>query len=32
MWDKLILKEKDYEQLTKGIATGCGLGIVIGAR
>lgn len=31
MWDKLILKEKDYERLTKGIAFGVGIGIVIGA-
>lgn len=31
MWDKLILKEKDYEILTKGIASGIGIGILIGA-
>ena len=31
MWDKLILKEKDYEILTKGIASGIGIGIWIGA-
>lgn len=31
MCDKLILKEKDYEILTKGIACGVGVGIIIGA-
>lgn len=31
MWGKLILKEKDYEILTKGIASGIGIGILIGA-
>ena len=28
---KLILSEKDYEYLTKGLASGVGLGIIIGA-
>ena len=31
MWGKLILKEKDCEILTKGIASGIGIGILIGA-
>lgn len=31
MLEKFILSEKDYEYLTKGIATGVGMGIVIGA-
>ena len=30
MWSKLILKEKDYEILTKGIVSGVGIGILIG--
>lgn len=30
MWGKLILKEKDYEILTKGIASGVGIRILIG--
>lgn len=30
MLDKLILSDKDYEYLTKGIAIGVGIGIVIG--
>ena len=29
MWGKLILKEKDCEILTKGIASGVGIGILI---
>lgn len=29
-WEKIILSEKDYEYLTKGIAAGVGLGIIIG--
>ena len=28
--EKIILSEKDYEYLTKGIAAGVGLGIIIG--
>lgn len=28
--EKMILSEKDYEYLTKGIAAGVGLGIIIG--
>ena len=28
MWGKLILKEKDCEILTKGIASGVGIGIL----
>ena len=31
MWKKLILSEKDYEYLTKGLAAGVGLGIIIGS-
>lgn len=31
MWGKLILKEKDCEILTNGIASGIGIGILIGA-
>ena len=31
MWKKLILSEKDYEYLTKGLASGVGLGIIIGS-
>ena len=31
MWKKLILSEKDYEYLTKGLAGGVGIGIIIGA-
>ncbi|MEN8076372.1 hypothetical protein ABFP60_05370 [Clostridioides difficile] len=31
MWKKLILSEKDYEYLTKGLALGVGVGIIIGA-
>ena len=31
MLKKLILSEKDYEYLTKGLASGVGLGIIIGA-
>lgn len=30
MLEKIILSDKDYEYLTKGIAMGVGLGIVIG--
>lgn len=30
MWGKLILKEKDYEILTKWIVSGVGIGILIG--
>ena len=30
MWGKLILKEKDCEILTKGIASGVGIGILSG--
>ena len=30
MLGKLILKEKDYEILTKGIVSGVGIGILIG--
>ena len=31
MWKKLILSEKDYEYLTKGLAGGVGIAIIIGA-
>ena len=31
MWKKLILSEKDYEYLTKGLAAGVGIGIIIGS-
>lgn len=31
MWKKLILSEKDYEYLTKGLASGVGLGVIIGS-
>lgn len=31
MWKKLILSEKDYEYLTKGLAVGVGLGIIVGS-
>lgn len=31
VWKKLILSEKDYEYLTKGLASGVGLGIIIGS-
>lgn len=31
MWKKLILSEKDYEYLTKGLALGVGLGTILGA-
>ncbi|WP_195999473.1 hypothetical protein [Clostridium sp. 1001271B_151109_B4] len=31
MWKKLILSEKDYEYLTKGLTAGVGLGIIIGS-
>lgn len=31
MWKKLILSEKDYEYLTKGLALGVGIGTIIGA-
>lgn len=31
MWKKLILSEKDYEYLTKGLASGVGSGIIIGS-
>ena len=31
MWGKLILTEKDYEYLSKGIAIGVGSGIIVGA-
>ena len=31
MWKKLILSEKDYEYLTKGLASGVGIGIIIGS-
>lgn len=31
MWEKLILNEKDYEYLSKGIAIGVGIGIILGA-
>lgn len=30
VWKKLILSEKDYEYLTKGLACGVGSGIIIG--
>lgn len=30
MLDKLVLSDKDYEYLTKGIAGGVGLGILLG--
>ena len=30
MLEKLILSDKDYEYLTKGIAIGVGIGIIIG--
>ena len=30
MWDKLILDDKDYEILTKGIASGVFIGTIIG--
>lgn len=29
--EKIILSDKDYEYLTKGIAIGVGLGVLIGA-
>ncbi|WP_195999329.1 hypothetical protein [Clostridium sp. 1001271B_151109_B4] len=28
--EKIILSEKDYEYLTKGIAAGVGIGIIVG--
>ncbi|MBX9136242.1 MULTISPECIES: hypothetical protein [unclassified Clostridium] len=31
MWKKLILSEKDYEYLTKGLASGVGIGIITGS-
>ncbi len=31
MWRKLVLSEKDYEYLAKGIASGVGIGTTIGA-
>lgn len=31
MWKKLILLEKDYEYLTKGLASGVGIGIITGS-
>lgn len=31
MWKKLILSEKDYEYLTKGLAVGVGIGIIVGS-
>ena len=31
MLKKLILSEKDYEYLTKGLAIGVGIGIIIGS-
>lgn len=30
MLDKLVLSDKDYEYLTKGIAGGVGIGILLG--
>lgn len=30
MWDKLMLNDKDYEILTKGIASGVFIGTIIG--
>lgn len=30
MLDKLILSDKDYEYLTKGIAWGVGIGVLVG--
>ena len=30
MLEKLILSDKDYEYLTKGIAIGVGIGIIVG--
>ncbi len=30
MLDKIILSDKDYEYLTKGIAMGVGIGVLIG--
>ena len=30
MLDKLVLSDKDYEYLTKGIAGGVGLGVLVG--
>jgi len=31
VWKKLILSEKDYEYLTKGLASGVGIGIITGS-
>lgn len=30
MFKKLMLSEKDYEYLTKGIALGVGIGVIVG--
>ncbi|WP_195989170.1 hypothetical protein [Clostridium sp. D53t1_180928_C8] len=30
MFKKLMLSEKDYEYLTKGIAFGVGIGVIVG--
>lgn len=31
IFEKIMLSDKDYEYLTKGIALGVGIGVVIGA-
>ncbi|WP_195987684.1 hypothetical protein [Clostridium sp. D53t1_180928_C8] len=31
LWENIILSENDYEYLTKGIAFGVGIGIIVGA-
>lgn len=30
MLDKLVLEDKDYEYLTRGIASGVGIGTIVG--